>query len=85
MVATQKLVQIGNSYGIRIPKIFIDQAGLRDTEISLQIINDSLVLKPVKKPRADWDTPKIREKIAKESEISSEFETIDLNSDEWQW
>ena len=85
MVATQKLVQIGNSYGIRIPKLFIDQAGLRDAEISLEIINDSLVLKPVKKPRADWDTPKIREKIAKESEISSEFETIDLNSDEWQW
>jgi len=48
-----RIVRIGNSQGIRIPKAILEQTGLKgDVEISPEA--DSLVIRPVKKPRAGW-------------------------------
>jgi antitoxin MazE len=48
-----RIVAIGNSRGIRIPKLLLDQTGLTgDVEISVEA--DSLRIGPVKKPRAGW-------------------------------
>jgi antitoxin MazE len=54
-----KLVQIGNSRGIRIPKALIEQAGLNGS-IELDLREGELVIRPVRKPRkanprAGWD------------------------------
>ena len=39
-----KVIKIGNSRGIRIPKSFIDQSGIKN-EVELEIINKSIVIK----------------------------------------
>lgn len=49
-----KLVSIGNSKGIRLPRAVIEQAGLTD-EIDLEVKGDCLVVRPVKALRAGWD------------------------------
>ena len=48
-----RLVAIGNSRGIRIPKPLIQQAGLED-EVDLQVSNDAIVIRSSRRPRAGW-------------------------------
>ena len=46
------LVQIGNSRGVRIPKAFLEQAGLRD---EIEVYGSQIVSRPVNHARAGWD------------------------------
>jgi antitoxin MazE len=48
-----RIVRIGNSQGIRIPKPLLRQAGLSG-EVDIGVRNHSLVIKPVAQPRAGW-------------------------------
>lgn len=49
-----RLIKIGNSQGIRIPKVLLEQLGLTN-EIELEIQGDHLVLRPARRPRDGWD------------------------------
>lgn len=49
-----KIIQIGNSQGIRIPKPFLEQTGLGD-EVELEVRADELVIRSAKKMRSGWD------------------------------
>lgn len=48
------LIRIGNSQGIRIPKAVIEQARLKDKQLEFKIIDDGLLIQPVKKNREGW-------------------------------
>jgi len=49
------LTKIGNSKGIRIPKAIIEQAKLDNTQIDLEVVENGLLLKPIKtNPRENW-------------------------------
>lgn len=59
MVATvrTRLVRIGNSQGIRIPKVLLDQVGLGG-EVEIEAQDQQLVVRPVPpagRPRAGWE------------------------------
>jgi len=48
-----RVVRIGNSQGIRIPKLLLAQTGLRD-EVEISAEGDTLVIRPANKPRTGW-------------------------------
>lgn len=48
------LIKIGNSQGIRIPKALIEQARLENKQLEFKIIDDGLLIHPVKKTREGW-------------------------------
>jgi antitoxin MazE len=48
-----KIVRIGNSRGIRIPKLLIEQTGLSG-EVEIRAKHDSLVITPARAVRAGW-------------------------------
>jgi antitoxin MazE len=48
-----KIVPIGNSRGIRIPKAMIEHCGFGD-EVDLQAKGGALILRSVKAARAGW-------------------------------
>jgi antitoxin MazE len=48
------LIMIGNSQGVRIPKVIIEQAQLEDKNLEFKVIDDGLLIKPVKKHREGW-------------------------------
>ena len=50
-----KIIAIGNSQGIRIPKPFLEQTGLGE-DVELEVRADELVIRSAKKIRAGWDT-----------------------------
>jgi antitoxin MazE len=49
-----RIVKIGNSRGIRIPKIVLEQSRLKD-EVEIQVQDEQIVITPLQKPRAGWD------------------------------
>jgi antitoxin MazE len=48
-----RIVRIGNSQGIRIPKPLLEQTGLRG-EVEISALDNALVIRPVSRPRAGW-------------------------------
>ena len=49
-----RIVRIGNSRGIRIPKLLLEQVGLQE-EIELEAERNRLVIRPAGRPRANWE------------------------------
>lgn len=49
-----RIVPIGNSQGIRIPKPLLDQTGLAG-EVEISIKGDALVIRAVKGARTGWE------------------------------
>jgi antitoxin MazE len=48
-----RLVRIGNSRGVRLPKAIIDQVGLHE-DIELRVENNRLIIAAAKPPRTGW-------------------------------
>ena len=49
-----KIIQIGNSQGIRIPKPIIELANLGDKELEFVLMDSGLLITPEKKVRVGW-------------------------------
>jgi len=49
-----RIVRIGNSQGIRIPKPLIERTGLGE-EVEIEVERDRLIIWPAARPRAGWD------------------------------
>jgi antitoxin MazE len=50
-----KIVKIGNSRGVRLPKSFIEESGLKN-EVELEVENGKIIIKPISKNRESWDS-----------------------------
>lgn len=49
-----RIIAIGNSKGIRLPKPIIEDAGLSDV-VEVTVENSSVVIRPIRSPRAGWE------------------------------
>jgi antitoxin MazE len=49
------LIKIGNSQGIRIPQTLIKQANLQDQEFEINVVDNGLLITPIKKIRQGWE------------------------------
>jgi antitoxin MazE len=84
MVTRTRIVQIGNSKGIRVPKVLLEQAQLPD-EVELQAERGRLIVRAARGARAGWaEAAKVMrardEDALLDVPTSSEFDTED-----WQW
>lgn len=52
-VMKTRIIKIGNSQGIRIPKLLLDQTGLSD-EVELELQQDQIVIRSMHRARQDW-------------------------------
>ena len=50
-----KIIQIGNSQGIRIPKALIALANLEGKELEYVVMDSGLLITPEKKVRVGWE------------------------------
>ena len=53
-VIKTRIVKIGNSHGIRIPKLLLDQSNLGE-EVELVLQQDQIVIRPVRRVREGWE------------------------------
>lgn len=82
-----KLVKIGNSRGIRIPRALLDESGLKD-EVELVVDGSAIVVRPTRKPREGW--AEAFSKMAKRGDdepLMDEPSGIwsNFDEDEWEW
>ena len=80
-----KLVRIGNSQGIRIPKPLLEQTGLSG-EVEIGVEHDALVIRPAKKSRANWAAAFQKMADRCEDALLDEVPSLsDWDKDEWEW
>ena len=79
-----RLIQIGNSRGVRLPKPLIQEAHLED-EVDIQLRDGSLVITSTKKARSGWaESAKLLHDRKQDSRIDSPSETqFDTTEGEW--
>jgi len=51
-----KIIQIGNSQGVRIPKPLIALANIEGKELEYVVMDSGLLITPEKKVRVGWET-----------------------------
>ena len=49
-----RVIKIGNSQGIRIPKPLLEQTGITE-DVELEVDESQIIIRPVSNPRAGWD------------------------------
>ncbi len=50
-----RIVKIGNSRGVRIPKPLIEETGLGE-DVEIQVEGNRLIIAPAGRPRSNWAT-----------------------------
>ncbi|HSK74370.1 MAG TPA: hypothetical protein VK892_21905 [Pyrinomonadaceae bacterium] len=81
-----QIVTIGNSQGIRIPKILLEQSKLSG-EVELEVRGESIVILPSRKPRENWDE-EFQKALAENGEDEEIFGGDIQNrfdEEEWEW
>jgi antitoxin MazE len=81
-----RVIKIGNSQGIRIPKTLLEQTGIMD-DVELEIEKNKIVIRPISNPRIGWDNA-FKTMAEKGDDALMDGETSILNSwdeKEWQW
>ncbi len=82
-----KIIKIGNSQGIRIPKSILEQTQLKNV-VELEIKDDYLIIKSSNKPRQGWDA------AFKKMSENQDDKLLDINNpkinslwdkDHWEW
>jgi len=79
-----KLVKIGNSRGIRIPRPLLEQAGLTD-EVELTVEGNKLVIHPVRKVREGWEAQYIAMAEQGDDRLLDEGIASRFDEEDWQW
>jgi len=79
-----KLVQIGNSRGVRLPKPLIEEAKLKD-EVDINVREGAIVITSIGKPRSGWaESAKLMHNRQGDKLIDPISET-QFDQTEWQW
>ena len=79
-----RLVRIGNSRGIRLPKPLILQAGLTD-EVELYVRDGAKVIKRVATPRAGWAQAAKGMHERDEDLLLDSPTATQFDEKEWEW
>ena len=79
-----KVIQIGNSRGIRIPKPILEQCGIKDS-VELEVREQSLVIRPPNKVRSGWDGQYEQMAEAGDDRPMVAEEETKWGREEWEW
>lgn len=85
MATKTKIVKIGNSQGVRIPKALLEQANLGE-EVELEVQEGKVIVRPTGTPRAGWE--KDLAEMAQEGEdqlLEGDVLENDFDEHEWEW
>jgi antitoxin MazE len=84
MVTKTRIVKIGNSRGIRVPKVLLDQAQLPD-EVELHAEPGRLVVRGTRRPRAGWAKAARAMRRRAHDLLLDEETATRFDREEWEW
>ncbi len=79
-----QIIQIGNSQGIRIPKMMLEETRLSG-EVELEAHKDGLLIRSVQKPRGTWDAEFKALADADDDQQLTPVPATSFESKEWKW
>ena len=84
MIAKTRIVQIGNSKGIRVPKVLLEHAQLPE-EVELQAEHGRLVIRAARGPRAGWAAAAKAMHDRGDDQLLDATTSDNFDAKEWQW
>lgn len=81
-----RVVKIGNSQGIRIPKPILDQTGIKE-DVVLEVEKNRIIIRPFSNPREGWEQAFKGMSENGDDELTLGAEEIfhSWDEEEWQW
>ncbi len=80
-----RVIKIGNSQGLRIPKPILEQTGIMD-DVEIEVEKDQIIIRPVKNVREGWDAAFNRMgELGDDEPIIDENISHSWDEEEWQW
>lgn len=79
-----RIVRIGNSRGVRIPKPLLEQAGL-DDDVQLRVVESGIMIESAGTPRAGWAEAAAKLQERGEGGLLDEPVATDFDECDWTW
>jgi antitoxin MazE len=84
MTIRSKVVKIGNSRGIRIPRTVLEQAGLTD-EVEMKVKGNQLIIQAAHHPRQGWEEHFAAMAEQGDDALLDKESTTQWDVEEWTW
>ena len=79
-----RIVRIGNSQGVRIPKPLLEEAGL-DGDVRLRVVESGIMIESRSRPRGRWsDAAELLHARQEDGLIDQPVPTL-FDTEEWAW
>ena len=81
-----RIVKIGNSQGVRIPKLLLERSNLAE-EVELEAEDDRIIIRSRRQPRQDWESAfhAMAERGHDTLLDTGSLTRTQWDEDEWQW
>lgn len=84
VIMKAQIIQIGNSQGLRIPKILLEETGISG-EVELESVENGILIRNLQTPRGSWDESfkalaDIDDDVVSDPSFDSVFDRKD-----WKW
>jgi antitoxin MazE len=84
MTARTRIVRIGNSRGIRVPKVLLAEAGLPE-EVELRAEPGRLVVSAATRPREGWPAKARAMHLRKDDQLLDPATPTEFDETDWRW
>lgn len=78
------IIKIGNSQGVRLPKTLLELSGI-EGEVEIQLIDGTINIKPIRKPRQDWDKHYQDMSAKGDDQLLDPYTSTEWDNKEWEW
>lgn len=79
-----RLIRIGNSRGVRLPKPVIEEAGLAD-EVEVEVESGAVVIRATVRPRTGWAEAARRVRAQGDDRLLDPPNLTRFDREEWRW
>ena len=78
------IIQIGNSQGIRIPKVLLEETKITG-DVELELHAEGILIRNAQKPRAGWAEAFKLMAENEDDDLADDATTTGFDRKEWQW
>jgi len=79
-----KIVRIGNSRGVRIPKPLLEQAGLKN-EVQLRVVESGIIIEGTSSARSGWSASAEMLRERGDDGLLDQPVATQFDDSEWEW
>ena len=79
-----QIIQIGNSQGIRIPKVLLEDSRITG-EVDLELHPDGILIRNAQKARSTWDAAFKAMAENEDDELLDDSNPTTFEKKEWKW